>query len=332
MRSMVLILACAAALAAGCTSSIANNRTVAPLSKCIAYQAAQQPCPGAHINPKLHKIKHVIIIMQENRSFDEYFGTFPGADGIPMRGGVPSVCIPDEAVHHCVRPFHDPSLVNEGGPHTEADASADINRGAMDGFVNRWLPTRGYCRANPKKNVCLGRSEHPPVLGYHDAREIPNYWSYARHFVLNDHMFESNLGWSGAAHLAIVSGWSARCHDPNDPMSCTSSLRFTDPDKGPPGPDYAWTDLTYLLHEHKVSWGYYVAPGTVPDCPNDEVRCSPGPQSVGTVEPWNPLPDFTDVHTDRQVGNIQVVTRFMKAARTSCPTGTTASTRRRQLL
>src|SRR5215471_15153978 len=39
----------------------------------------------------IHKIKHVIIIVQENRSFDSYFGTFPGADGIPMKGGKPAV-------------------------------------------------------------------------------------------------------------------------------------------------------------------------------------------------------------------------------------------------
>ncbi len=41
------------------------------------------------------KIKHVVVIMQENRSFDEYFGTYPGADGIPMQNGVPTVCSPD---------------------------------------------------------------------------------------------------------------------------------------------------------------------------------------------------------------------------------------------
>jgi phospholipase C len=39
-----------------------------------------------------HKIRHVIVVMQENRSFDSYFGTFPGADGIPMSHGVPAVC------------------------------------------------------------------------------------------------------------------------------------------------------------------------------------------------------------------------------------------------
>ena len=41
----------------------------------------------------IHKIKHVVVIMQENRSFDSYFGTYPGADGIPMQNGVPTVCV-----------------------------------------------------------------------------------------------------------------------------------------------------------------------------------------------------------------------------------------------
>jgi len=42
----------------------------------------------------IKKIKHIVMIMQENRSFDHYFGTFPGADGIPMRDGVPIACVP----------------------------------------------------------------------------------------------------------------------------------------------------------------------------------------------------------------------------------------------
>jgi hypothetical protein len=45
----------------------------------------------------------VIVIMQENRSFDSYFGTFPGADGIPMKDGKPSDCVPNPGTGGCVR-------------------------------------------------------------------------------------------------------------------------------------------------------------------------------------------------------------------------------------
>src|SRR5450755_1800544 len=84
----------------------------------------------------IHKIQHVIVVMQENRSFDSYFGTHPGADGIPMRHGVPSVCVPNPG-GVCTRPYHDVADVNGGGPHGAANAVADIHGGKMDGFVRQ---------------------------------------------------------------------------------------------------------------------------------------------------------------------------------------------------
>lgn len=82
----------------------------------------------------IHKIQHVIVIMQENRSFDSYFGTYPGADGIPMTNGVPLPCLPSSISSTCVRPYHDPNDINGGGPHGSANESADVDGGAMDGF------------------------------------------------------------------------------------------------------------------------------------------------------------------------------------------------------
>ena len=49
------------------------------------WPTRKEPIPG-----KIHKIKHVVIIMQENRSFDSYFGTYPGADGIPASPATPA--------------------------------------------------------------------------------------------------------------------------------------------------------------------------------------------------------------------------------------------------
>ena len=61
------------------------------------------------ISDGIHKIQHVVIIMQENRSFDSYFGTYPGADGIPGQAGVRArSCVPDPATGSCVKPYHDP--------------------------------------------------------------------------------------------------------------------------------------------------------------------------------------------------------------------------------
>jgi phospholipase C len=277
-----------------------------------------QPVARSHpVDPAIHKIRHVVVIMQENRSFDSYFGTYPSADGIPMRSGVPTVCVPDPTHGGCQRPYHDPRDVNGGGPHGQNNATADINGGKMDGFIAQAETARKGC-VNPTNPNCSNGSVD--VMGYHDSREIPNYWAYARNFVLQDHMFESNASWSLPAHLFMVSEWSAHCAVKADPASCSNALQNpgTPPDfKGTSGtpPDYAWTDLTYLLHKRQISWGYYVFPGTQPDCDDDAMTCKSVPQNAKTPGIWNPLPYFDTVAQDGQLGNIRPIHEFYAAAR-----------------
>ena len=341
-------------------------------------------------NVGIHKIRHVVMIIQENRSFDSYFGTYPGADGIPASDGHFTVCLPDPLTGGCDRPFHDSSLVNGGGPHGEGSVYDDLDGGEMDGFV-RESETAGGRGCGGFAGVCSSFAPSD-VMGHHDAREIPNYWSYAENFVLDDHMFQSNASWSLPAHLYEVSGWSAHCSVPGDAASCVNNdelggyqtadiigvgargrraakrvgqllgtarrrlrrCRFvgvtTPPGTGAPTAgstryrqavarcrrrvkgelakrratisrqvsttyNYAWTDITYLLHKYGVSWGYFITPGGEPDCEGGTANCANSPFTVGTPDIWNPLPSFTDVHEDRQLGNIQDVSHFLSDAR-----------------
>ena len=267
----------------------------------------------------IHKIQHVVVIMQENRSFDSYFGTFPGADGIPRQNGVPTICVPDPQTGQCVKPFHDPNDRNGGGPHGASNAVADINGGKMDGFQGQAEKGNRGC-GNTNDPACTNATT-PDVMGYHDAREIPNYWDYAEQNVLQDRMFEPNASWSLPEHLFMVSEWSAKCTTKGDPMSCHNELqnpaRLTAGKRGSQRtPDYAWTDLTYLLYKANVSWAYYVAEGTQPDCEDDSaMTCTPKPQRAGTPEIWNPLPWFDTVRQDGQLGNIQTLDKFYAAAK-----------------
>ncbi|MBV9096366.1 MAG: hypothetical protein JO132_21245, partial [Streptosporangiaceae bacterium] len=120
---------CAVLLAVGVVAACSSSSP-----STAAERASGGPSGTYVVPPGIHKIKHVIIVMQENRSFDSYFGTYPGADGIPMTNGVPTVCVPDPA-GGCTRPYHDTADVNGGGPHAEADAVADVDHGKMDGFI-----------------------------------------------------------------------------------------------------------------------------------------------------------------------------------------------------
>ncbi len=273
----------------------------------------------------LHKIKHIVVIMQENRSFDTYFGTYPGAEGIPGLAGNPGSvpCVPDPLTGGCVQPFLDHSDKNYGGPHGAPTASADINFGAMNGFVGQAERGSNCTTNDPSCSPCQQGQTGScvDVMGYHDNSDIPNYWTYAEDFVLQDHMFQPNASWSLPQHLYQVSEWSAYCTNPYNAYSCSNALQNPNSDSASNGANdgqlhYAWTDMTYLLHKFGVSWAYYVFAGNEPDCENDQaMACTGVSQNAHTPGIWNPLPSFTDVTQDGQIQNVQSLSNFFTAAR-----------------
>jgi phospholipase C len=309
MRRILVAIAFAAVAAAG-----GLGAAFAPGG---SHAARPKPAVG------IHKIKHVIVIMQENRSFDHYFGTYPGAAGFPRNpDGSFAVCVPNPATRGCDKPFHETRDLNSGGPHGQANATADIDRGKMDGFVaSAENAQRKGCLKDPNNPICSQRATNPDVMGYHDGQDIPNYWAYARNFVLQDHMYEPNASWSLPAHLFMVSEWSARCTNANDPFTCVNALQSPGPppdarnNRGRVAPKYAWTDLTYLLHKQRVSWRYYIFSGTEPDCEDDEMICESVKQGAKTPGIWNPLPFFTTVQANNQTQNIVSLSEYFKAAK-----------------
>ena len=274
----------------------------------------------------IHKIRHVIIIMQENRSFDNYFGAYPGADGIPMRNGVPTACVPNPK-GGCQRPYHDTRDINGGGPHDPNNFVVDYNHGKMNGFIRERDTAKGRAQCRGVQDPACNAGSIPDVMGYHTGAEIPNYWAYAKNFVLADHMFEPVKSWSLPAHLYMVSAWSAKCANAS-PASCQNDIvgpyktvpmqRLVNHElaTGSSPVEMAWTDITYLLHAHHVSWRYYIQKGGQPDCVNaGALTCVPQLQSARTPGIWNPLPLFTDVHADHQVSNIQGLKHYFTAAK-----------------
>jgi phospholipase C len=240
----------------------------------------------------IHTIQHVIVIMQENHSFDNYFGTYPGANGLPTDGhGNFIVSNYDPVTGQQVYPYHSGLDAGVGGPHNNPAAISAIDGGKMDGFVRTE-------RADPSYGGKL-----LDVMGYYDNRDIPNYWTYAQNFVLQDAMFEGVSSWSQPSHLDLVSAWTAQCSNPYDPMSCVNSIAGTFPPTQP-APFYAWTDLTYLMDKFQVTWKYYAALG------NNAVDGDEAP--VPAI--WNPLPYFTDVSQDNQQSNVTDSTQYFQDA------------------
>ena len=233
--------------------------------------------------------------MQENRSFDSYFGTYPGANGIPQ-----GISFIDPHDGTTVTPYHDTNDINLGGPHGWDNAQADIDSGKMDGFL-----TQAYKGLNANGTPLAPNTTpgHNPkdVMGYHDYHEIPNYWNYARLYVLQDNLFESVASYSLPAHLYMLAAQSGGY----------TGYKQTQPST------YNFPEITELLTAANIDWKYYVTSGKLPDTEDEHVV---GTQSQEQQNPdkytfWNPLPAFPKVQNDPSLRmRLQGTSQFYKDA------------------
>jgi phospholipase C len=135
------------------------------------------------------KIKHFVYMLQGDRSFDNYFGTYPGAEGIPEGTCQRRVVTgPDES---CVEPFelHGKNIQALGAGTVELNNQYD--EGRMDGFVAAYQNQ--------------GR-DGSSAMGYYDRRDLPTYWGLADRYVLFDHFFSSTRSGQRVNRSYWVSG------------------------------------------------------------------------------------------------------------------------------
>src|SRR3954467_3996421 len=261
---------------------------------------------SAPVDPSkgIDNINHLVFIVMENRSFAEYFGTYPGAAGTPRKTSAPHMCQPMPS-GGCASPYHDTNYIDQGGPHGHKASVMDYDNGKMGGFIRALDVYKNSCMLHPTTPPCPeatpGPHGQPDIMGYKTRREIPNYWDYADHYTLFDHMFAPVDSWTLPSHLFLVSGWSAWCPDLNDAMSCKSELVFhpaslygnqwegatwqADEAAKYPRP-YIWAPITCLLDKQGVGWGYLDAAGSFVTPPYGGLT---GPK---TADVQDPLPGF----------------------------------------
>jgi Phospholipase C len=148
--------------------------------------------PSASSSPQTTTpIKHLVVLMQENHTFDNYFGTYPGANGIPSGTKMP--VDPTNPFSAIVVPWHIGNTTITDLSHSAPTFLAQYDSGKMDGFIS--------ALNNLNQNGKLS-------MGYYDYNDIPYYWNLAANYVLFDNLFSSAKDGSGSNHMYWIAGVS----------------------------------------------------------------------------------------------------------------------------
>jgi len=209
-------------------------------------------------------IQHTVIILQENHTFDNYFGTFPGADGVTRGVTSTGSLVP-------LTPMTD--VYTAPVCNSWDCAIQAMDGGKMDSFDRLSGGLSAYTQAS--------------------QQEIPHYWQYAQHFVLADHYFTSVHGPSLPNHLFAIAAQSGGVIDNislgSGGVACdgtatgTVTVIDTQGNRTPVSPCFDFTTLADLLAAAGISWKYYIDGGGIFSIIR-HIRNSPTwPQNQGTT-------------------------------------------------
>ena len=153
--------------------------------------------PTSHVPSGM--IKHIVFFVKENRTFDNYFGTYPGANGARFA---------TDSAGKIVPPQHEQDVLAGDIDHSSAAARQAYDNGKMDDFDQ--LASFSAQTGQPQQS-------HRPYgnnsLTQFYQSDIPNYWTYAHNFVLGDNMFSSLMGPSFPNHLYTIAAQSGGAID-----------------------------------------------------------------------------------------------------------------------
>ena len=242
MKRLTILLACIAM--AACSRAV-PGAAVAPASGDALPPLASAPRSAPHF-------AHVILMIQENRSFDNLFATFPKADGV-TRGKT-----------HTGRviPLTERSLIGHDIGHTWQEFVKSYDHGKMDGFDLNGFGGWGN----------LGSAGIYPYR-YVDPSDVAPYWAIAQQYVLADRMFETQASGSFIGHQDLIAAGTAISatqslanYPSNEPWGCDApngtvttlldASKGLEPFKGP-FPCMSYATLADLLDAKGVSWKYY---------------------------------------------------------------------------
>jgi phospholipase C len=227
---------------------------------------------GQNVHQTTTPIQHVVIIFQENVSFDHYFATYPNAlnpageprfvarKGTPTVNGLSAGLL--TANPNQVSPFRfsRSQAATCDQDHDYTDEQSAFDHGAMDKFVE----TVGNGPGTDGSLICKATD----VMGYFDGNTVTALWNYAQHFAMNDNSFGTTFGPSTPGALNLIAGSTATATPANLPGSVIVGSVIGDPrpsldDCSPGGGGQAnqivvaGSNIGLLLNGKGITWGFF---------------------------------------------------------------------------
>jgi phospholipase C len=217
----------------------------------IARALASSPSCG-----RLSDIEHVVILVQENRSFDHYFGSYRGVTGfadpkvLPLKDGsglsiFAQPGYPGGTKGNHLYPFHLDSYANgectNDIDHGWGPQHTYWNWGKLDSFVT------GHLAAD-------GAANGPLAMGYYTRRDLSFYYALADAFTICDHYHCSVIGPTDPNRLYVMSGTLDPAGAAGGPILTTSSSRVER------FGTLSWTTMPEQLQARGISWKVYSDP------------------------------------------------------------------------
>jgi phospholipase C len=229
------------------------------ISTYVAAGRSSSPSPT-----RAPTIQHIVILLRENHTYDNLFGRFPGGAGTTVGRSVTG---------KLVQLGRTPQLILRNPGHTGASADTAIADGQLNGFSKLDNAVQGDDK--------ISLSQFLPA-------DIPNLWSYAQHFTLDDHFFSTIAGPSFPNHLTLLAGTSASAADDpiaktqegwgcrTSPSGLVSALLPGTERYHLVRPCFAIPSLPTELEKRHISWSYYM------------------PHASGHGAVWNALPPLKE--------------------------------------
>jgi phospholipase C len=229
----------------------------------VAVGLSMAHADPAPLAPTSTPIKHVVVIFNENESFDHYFGTYPNATNPPgeprfnAAGDTPSVnglgeTLLDNNPNASLPQRLDRSeAVTCSQNHGYGAEQQAFDSGLMDKFVE--FTAGGSCAGPRGKSI---------VMDYYDGNTVTALWNLAQHFSMNDNSYSSNFGPSTVGALNLVSG-QTHGSDLANGSGVENNTVIGDPDPklddcaGGTQVAMSGKNIGDLLNTHNVSWGFF---------------------------------------------------------------------------